>query len=133
MARPRGAGWAAQGRPWRSGLFPAGVVVGSFARDGDVMDMAFAQARAGDAHELRLAVEFRDGAATGVPHRGTPASRATLTASMIAVNCGTPTPATTRVVQIEPGPIPTFTASAPASINALAASAVAMLPPATWT
>ena len=23
--------------------------------------------------------------------------------------CGTPTPATTRVVQIEPGPMPTFT------------------------
>ena len=42
--------------------------------------------------------------------------------------CGTPTPATTRVVQIEPGPIPTFTPSAPASISASAASAVAMLP-----
>ena len=27
---------------------------------------------------------------------------------MIAVSCGTPTPATTRVVQIEPGPIPTL-------------------------
>ncbi len=25
---------------------------------------------------------------------------------MIAVNCGTPTPATIRVVQIEPGPMP---------------------------
>ena len=36
----------------------------------------------------------------------------------MAVNCGTPTPATMRVVQIEPGPIPTFTASAPASISA---------------
>ena len=32
--------------------------------------------------------------------------------------CGTPTPATMRVVQIEPGPMPTFTASAPASTNA---------------
>ena len=42
--------------------------------------------------------------------------------------CGTPTPATTRVVQIEPGPIPTFTTSAPASYNALVASAVATLP-----
>ena len=31
-------------------------------------------------------------------------------ASRIAVICGTPTPATTRVVQIEPGPMPTFTA-----------------------
>ena len=36
----------------------------------------------------------------------------------MAVICGTPTPETTRVVQIEPGPIPTFTASAPASIRA---------------
>ena len=42
--------------------------------------------------------------------------------------CGTPTPVTTRVVQIEPGPMPTFTASAPASISALVPSAVATLP-----
>ena len=42
--------------------------------------------------------------------------------------CGTPIPATTRVVQIEPGPIPTLTASAPASISAFVASAVATLP-----
>ena len=35
----------------------------------------------------------------------------------------------TRVVQIDPGPIPTFTASAPASIKALAPSEVATLPP----
>jgi hypothetical protein len=35
----------------------------------------------------------------------------------MAVSCGTPTPATIRVVQIEPGPIPTLTASAPASIS----------------
>ena len=41
---------------------------------------------------------------------------------MIAVSCGTPTPATTRVVQIEPGPMPTFTASAPAPISAVVAS-----------
>ena len=32
--------------------------------------------------------------------------------------CGAPTPATTRVVQIEPGPTPTLTASAPASTSA---------------
>ena len=51
----------------------------------------------------------------------------------MAVTCGTPTPATTRVVQIEPGPMPTLTASAPASTSALAASPVAMLPPTTWT
>jgi len=46
----------------------------------------------------------------------------------MAESCGTPTPAITRVVQIEPGPIPTFTASAPASTNAKAASPVAILP-----
>src|SRR5580700_9179221 len=46
--------------------------------------------------------------------------------------CGTPTPATMRVVQIEPGPMPTLTASAPASTSARAASAVAMLPAITW-
>ena len=37
---------------------------------------------------------------------------------MIAVICGTPIPATIRVVQIEPGPIPTLTASTPALISA---------------
>ena len=44
---------------------------------------------------------------------GTPSRRAASAQSMIAVSCGTPTPATIRVVQIEPGPMPTFTASAP--------------------
>ena len=51
---------------------------------------------------------------------GTPAGRQATAASMIAVTCGTPTPATTRVVQIEPGPTPTLTASAPASTSAFA-------------
>jgi hypothetical protein len=32
----------------------------------------------------------------------------------MAVNCGMPTPEITRVVQIDPGPTPTFTALAPA-------------------
>ncbi len=41
-------------------------------------------------------------------------------ASKTAVIWGTPMPATTRVVQMEPGPMPTFTQSAPASIRALA-------------
>ena len=45
-----------------------------------------------------------------------------------AVSCGTPTPETILVVQIEPGPIPTLTALAPASIRALAAAPVAILP-----
>ena len=48
--------------------------------------------------------------------------------SITAVNCGTPTPATTLVVQIDPGPIPTLTQSAPASTKSLTASAVAILP-----
>ena len=51
-----------------------------------------------------------------------------LAASIIAVNCGTPAPATIRVVQIDPGPIPTLTASAPALAKANAPLAVATLP-----
>ena len=52
---------------------------------------------------------------------------------MIAVSCGTPAPATILVVQMEPGPIPTFTASAPASANALAPAAVPTLPAITFS
>ena len=59
---------------------------------------------------------------------GTPDFWAASTADMIAESCGTPTPATMRVVQIEPGPMPTLTASAPASISACVPSAVATLP-----
>ena len=63
---------------------------------------------------------------------GTSALRHSATVSTIAVNCGTPTPATMRVVQIEAGPMPTLTASAPASISAWAPSAVATLPAMSW-
>ena len=49
------------------------------------------------------------------------------------MSCGTPTPATMRVVQIEPGPMPTLIASAPASISASAPSRVATLPAMTET
>ncbi len=59
---------------------------------------------------------------------GTPYLRATAETSAMAVSWGTPTPATTRVVQMEPGPMPTLTAEAPARMQASAASAVAMLP-----
>ena len=59
---------------------------------------------------------------------GTPAAAASAAQSNTAEICGTPTPATTRVVQIEPGPIPTLIASAPDSMRARAASAVATLP-----
>ena len=55
------------------------------------------------------------------------------TASRIAVSCGTPMPATMRVVQIEPGPMPTLTPSTPASARSLAAAAVATLPAITST
>ena len=59
---------------------------------------------------------------------GMSAFRPASAASSTAVNCGTPTPATMRVVQIEPGPMPTLIASAPASISACAPSRVATLP-----
>ena len=49
----------------------------------------------------------------------------------IAVICGMPIPAIIRVVQIEPGPIPTLTASTPAFASSTAASAVAIFPPMT--
>ncbi len=64
---------------------------------------------------------------------GVPLFAASAAESMTAVSCGTPTPAITRVVQIEPGPIPTFTASAPAEMSARVASAVATLPATIWT
>ena len=63
----------------------------------------------------------------------TPCRFAATAQSWMAVTCGTPTPATTRVVQIEPGPTPTFTPSAPAATIASTASPVATLPPMTST
>nr|KEP23645.1 hypothetical protein DA06_06290 [Georgenia sp. SUBG003] len=60
---------------------------------------------------------------------GTPAGRHACAARCTAVTCGTPTPATTRVVQMEPGPTPTLTASTPASTSAWAPSRVATFPP----
>ena len=44
---------------------------------------------------------------------GTSCGAAARAQSSIAVIIGTPMPATTRVVQIEPAPMPTFTASTP--------------------
>ena len=55
-------------------------------------------------------------AAVGDHRHARPAAAAATSAC--AVSWGTPTPATTRVVQIEPGPMPTLTASAPASTRA---------------
>ena len=59
---------------------------------------------------------------------GTPSPSTAATTSITAVIWGSPMPVTTRVVQIEPGPMPTFTASAPASTSARAPSGVATLP-----
>ena len=53
---------------------------------------------------------------------------ATFAASMIAVIWGTPTPATIRVVHIEPGPTPILTASQPALMRARQPSFVATFP-----
>src|SRR3989442_34099 len=46
----------------------------------------------------------------------------------MAVICGTPAPVTTRVVQMDPGPIPTLIPSTPARANSDAPSNVATLP-----
>ena len=59
---------------------------------------------------------------------GMPSSLAAAATFEIAVICDTPTPVTIRVVQIDPGPTPTFTASTPCSIRSAAASPVAMFP-----
>ena len=59
---------------------------------------------------------------------GTSYSAATWAASNTAVTWGTPMPATTRVVQMEPGPMPIFTQSAPASMRARVPPAVGTLP-----
>ena len=53
---------------------------------------------------------------------GTPVPSAARAASMTAVSCGTPAPVTTRVVQMEPGPMPTFKPSMPSEINSFAPS-----------
>ena len=55
---------------------------------------------------------------------GTPVLASASATFWIAVICGTPTPATMRVVQIEPGPMPTLTPSAPWSTSAFAPSPV---------
>ena len=63
---------------------------------------------------------------------GTPVPLRAYAASITAVSCGTPIPAMILVVQIEPGPIPTFTALTPASARALAPAAVATFPAMIW-
>src|SRR5580698_3407923 len=46
------------------------VVVWRFARDDHVVDMAFAQTSAGDAHKLSLLLQVRDGSAAEITHAG---------------------------------------------------------------
>src|ERR1035438_4092957 len=46
------------------------MVVGCLPSDDHVVDVTLTQARAGDAHELRLLLEFSDGGATHVTHAG---------------------------------------------------------------
>ena len=59
---------------------------------------------------------------------GTPLPLTAAEASIMALSCGTPIPAIIRVVQILPGPTPTFMPSTPVSNSALAAAPVAILP-----
>ena len=66
------------------------------------------------------------------PSAMTGTSSAPRSASMMAVSCGTPTPVTTRVVQMLPGPMPTFTASTPRRTSSRAPASVAMLPATSW-
>src|SRR6218665_2458611 len=48
---------------------------------------------------------------------GTPVPLSAVATLSIAMICGTPTPATMRVVQIEPGPLPTLPGPAPAGLD----------------
>src|SRR3989344_2249612 len=81
-----------------------------------------AEAPAASAFAISPEVRMPPSAMTGTLYL-----RATETTSSTAESCGTPTPEMRRVVQIEPGPTPTLTASANWHA-AFAASAVAMLP-----
>ena len=54
-------------------LHAEGIVRG-FLRDLDVVRMAFAQARARDADELRLLMQLRNAAAAGITHAGAQAA-----------------------------------------------------------
>src|SRR5256885_6651259 len=55
-------------------LHPAGVIR-AFAGDGDVVDVAFAQAGSGDAHELRLLTELGKVFRPDISHRRPQAAR----------------------------------------------------------
>ena len=61
-------------------------------------------------------------------HTCLPRSRAASAHSSTAENCGRPTPVIIRVVHMAPGPTPTFTTSAPASIRSRVPAAVTTFP-----
>ncbi len=83
----------------------------------------------------------RSAAAARGPRRGVPDAAvrptcrpgASAAHSSTAENCGRPTPVIIRVVHIAPGPTPTLTMSAPASIRSRVPSAVTTLPATTGT
>src|SRR5678810_882342 len=50
-------------------------VIGRLFDDGDVVHVAFAHARRGDAHELRPCAHLFDRAAAGIPHRSAQSAR----------------------------------------------------------
>ncbi len=60
---------------------------------------------------------------------GSPFRAATSATSGMAVGWATPTPAINRVVQVDPGPTPVFTAKTPALMRASVPSAVATFSP----
>ena len=60
--------------------------------------------------------------------QGTLCLAASAEQALMAVIWGTPVPAMMRVVQIDPAPMPTLMASAPAEIRSRVPSAVATLP-----
>ena len=76
----------------------------------------------------RLGDVAREADAAVGDHRDVVRARPRARTRMIAVIIGTPMPATTRVVQIEPAPMPTLTASTPRAMSAAVPSAVATLP-----
>src|SRR6058998_3092383 len=57
-----------------------------------------------------------------------PSARAAAAHSSTAENCGRPTPVIIRVVHMAPGPTPTLTTSAPASIRSRVPPVVTTLP-----
>src|SRR6266404_2080145 len=63
---PRFAGLVGVNSP--AELHPAGIIR-AFAGDGDVVDVAFAQAGSGDAYELRLVMEFGEVFRPDISHR----------------------------------------------------------------